>query len=291
MISAVEVSRGSGPVVLGLPHTGTRLPKAARARLNERGRSRADTDWHLEKLYAGLLPGITTVRATFHRYLLDANRPPDGASLYPGRTTTALCPLTDFDGHPIHREGAEPDATEIVRRRADFHEPYHAALAGELERVRARHGVALLLDAHSIRSRIPFLFEGTLAELNLGTASGASCSPRIEAAVADLCADSGYTWVVNGRFRGGWTTRHHGRPGEDIHALQLELAQSTYLAAESPPWEYDVGKAERLRGLLRRILAELAVHASESADARADGAQAAGPAAHLRPPRHGAPDG
>ena len=162
-MTPVEVSRGDGPVVLGLPHTGTWLPEEVRPRLNETGLALADTDWHVDRLYDGLLPGATTVRATFHRYLIDANRAPDDASLYPGQNTTGLCPMTDFDGRPIWRDGAAPDAAEIAERVAGFHAPYHAALAAEIERVRARHGVAILYDCHSIRSEIPFLFDGPAA--------------------------------------------------------------------------------------------------------------------------------
>lgn len=255
----VEVIRGDGPVVLGMPHTGTWLPQGTAARLNARGRLLADTDWHIERLYAGLLPGATVVRATFHRYVIDANRPPSGESLYPGQNTTGLCPATDFDGHDIHAPGQAPDGAEVARRAARFHAPYHAALAAELERVRAAHGVAILYDCHSIRSRIPFLFAGTLPDFNIGTAGGTSCAPAVEAAIRDICAAApGYSHVLNGRFTGGWMTRHYGRPGEGLHAVQMELAQSTHLAAEEAPFAYDPDRAGRLRPVLAAILSTLA---------------------------------
>jgi len=255
-MTPVEVMRGDGPVVLGMPHTGTHVPPGILARLTPLGRTLADTDWHVGRLYDGLLAGVTIVRATFHRYVIDANRPPDGASLYPGQTTTGLVPVTDFDGLPLWEVNPAPD--EIEARRRDFHVPYHTALAAEVERVRARHGVAVLYDCHSIRSRIPFLFEGTLPDFNIGTNEGRSCAPEMEAAVARLCADAeGYTSVLNGRFKGGWTTRHHGRPGAGVHAIQMELAQSTHLAAEALPFAYDEGKAARLRLQLRAILETL----------------------------------
>jgi len=258
-MTPVEVVEGAGPVVLGLPHTGTWLPEAVRERLNATGRALADTDWHIHELYAGLLPGATTVRATFHRYLIDANRGPDDASLYPGRNTTGLCPLTDFDGRPIWRPGAEPDAAETAARLEAWHTPYHAALRAQIERARARHGVAILYDCHSIRSRIPFLFAGTLPDFNVGTNGGASCAPEVEACVMHIVRRAvGHTWVLNGRFKGGWTTRHYGRPAEGCHAVQMELAQSTYLAAEAPPWAWDPARAERLRAHLADILATLA---------------------------------
>ncbi|WP_413849499.1 N-formylglutamate deformylase [Albidovulum sp.] len=255
-MTPVEVSRGDGPVVLAMPHTGTHVPEAIFARLTPRGQTLADTDWHIDRLYDGLLPGATVVRATFHRYVIDANRPPSGESLYPGQNTTGLVPLTDFDGAPLWTD--PPGAAEIDARRRDFHAPYHAALAAELDRVRARHGVAILYDCHSIRSRIPFLFDGLLPDFNIGTNGGATCAPEIEAAVARLCAGAGgYTSVLNGRFRGGWTTRHYGRPAEGLHAVQMELAQSTHLATEAPPFAYDTAKAMRLRQHLGAILATL----------------------------------
>ncbi|TNF19071.1 MAG: N-formylglutamate deformylase [Rhodobacteraceae bacterium] len=253
----VEITRGDGPIVLGLPHTGTYVPEAIMADLNPRGRGLDDTDWHIHRLYDGLLEGATTVRAMFHRYVIDANRDPSGVSLYPGQNTTGLVPLTDFDGHAIWDR--PPTEAEIEARRAGFHAPYHAALQAELERVRDRHGIAILYDCHSIRSRIPFLFDGTLPDFNIGTNLGTTCAPEIEATTQEICASApGYTSVTNGRFKGGWTTRHYGRPGEGLHAIQMELAQSTYLTAEAPPWTHDDSKAARLRPHLRSILTRLA---------------------------------
>ena len=258
----VEVIRGDGPVVLGMPHTGPHLPAEVLARLNPQGRRLTDTDWHVERLYDGLLRGATVVRATFHRYVIDANRPPDDASLYPGQNSTGLVPLTDFDGRPIWTD--PPDAAEIAGRRAAFHAPYHAALAAELARVRARHGVAILYDCHSIRSRIPFLFDGTLPDFNIGTADGTSCDPRIAAAVKEICVNAeGYASVMNGRFKGGWTTRHYGKPASGIHAIQMELAQSMYLATECPPFAFAPERAERLRPILARILDAVATLAPD----------------------------
>jgi len=262
-VTPVEVAAGDAPVVLGLPHTGTWLPDDVRERLTPVGRALADTDWHVHALYAGLLPGATTVRATFHRYLIDANRSPDGASLYPGQNTTGLCPVISFDGVPIYRPGQEPDADDIAARRATWHAPYHAALLAELDRVRDRHGVAILYDCHSIRSRVPFLFDGRLPDLNVGTDGGASCDPRVEtAAMRTAEAAEGYDAVLNGRFRGGWTTRHYGRPDEGVHAIQMEIAQATYMD-EAPPWTFDAERAARLRPHLARILKALAELAAD----------------------------
>ncbi len=259
-MTPVEVIRGDGPVVLGQPHGGTWLPGDVAAQLNATGLALVDTDWHIGALYDGLLPGVSVVRATFHRYVIDPNRPPGGESLYPGQNTTGLVPVTDFDGRPIWQ--SPPDAAEVERRCTAFHEPYHAALAAELDRMRAIHGFAILWDCHSIRSEIPFLFDGRLPDLNIGTNGGASCAPDLEGMVAAACGvpleRTPFTAVLNGRFKGGWTTRHYGRPTEGLHAIQMEIAQAAYLAAETPPWNYDAAKAEPLRALLARILSDLA---------------------------------
>lgn len=265
-----DVTRGESAVILGQPHGGIWLPDALRARLNETGNALADTDWHMTRLYQGLLAGATVVRSNVHRYAIDANRDPAGGSLYPGQNTTGLCPLTDFDGRAIWRTGQEPSADEIEERRLAWHAPYHSALAAEIDRVRARHGVAVLYDCHSIRSEIPFLFPGLLTVFSIGTDDGRTCAPSAETRVADICmAAEGYDTVVNGRFRGGWTTRHYGRPGEGIHAIQMELAQRAYLEAEAEPWSYDARKAERLRAVLRTILADLDALARSGALGRA----------------------
>ena len=254
-----DLVRGTSPVILAVPHAGTELPDGIAGRLNEAGRLLRDTDWHVHRLYGGLLPEATMIVAREHRYLIDLNRDPSGASLYPGQNTTGLVPLIDFDGTPIWREGEAPGADEIAERVTAYHAPYHAAVRAEIARVTALHGFAVLYDCHSIRSRIPFLFEDVLPDLNVGTNGGTSCAAGLERAVMDVLAGAaGYSHVLNGRFKGGWTTREHGRPADGVHAVQMELAQSTHLAAEAPPFAYDEDRAARLRPVLQRVLAALA---------------------------------
>jgi formiminoglutamase len=256
-MTIIDVLQGDSPVVLAMPHTGIEVPDSIFKRLNERGQRLADTDWHIDKLYAGLLDRASTVRTTIHRYVIDANRDPAGTSLYPGQNTTGLCPLVDFDGQPIYRDNCEPDAAEIERRRVAYHAPYHAALGAELERVRQRHGFALLYDCHSIRSQAPFLFPGTLPDFNIGTNDGASCDPAIAEAVAATCKDAvGLSHVLNGRFKGGWTTRHYGQPDTGVHAIQMELAQASYMD-EAAPWPWRNEQAAPLRAHLKTILETL----------------------------------
>lgn len=257
-MSFLEITRGNSPLVLGLPHTGTDLPDNVADKLNETGRALADTDWHIHTLYDGLVDDVTAIRTRMHRYVIDANRDPSGESLYPGQNTTGLCPTTDFDGTPIYQSGQEPDTAETERRRAAYHAPYHAAIEAEMSRVASIHGFAILYDCHSIRSRIPFLFEGTLPDFNIGTNMVETCDTQIERAVHDICAQAtDYTSVLNGRFKGGYTTRHYGRPEQGWHAIQMELAQSTHLASEAAPFAYNEAKAQALRAPLKHILTSL----------------------------------
>jgi N-formylglutamate deformylase len=253
----LEITHGDSPVVLGLPHTGTEIPSDCHDRLNPIGHAMADTDWHIHGLYDGLFDNVSAIRMPVHRYVIDVNRDPSGASLYPGQNTTGLCPLTDFDGLSIYNDGAEPDDEEVERRREMYHAPYHAALRTELDRVHKIHGFAVLYDCHSIRSHIPFLFEGALPDFNIGTNVGMTCDAEIETAVAHICNNAqGYTSIVNGRFKGGWTTRHYGDPSNGFHAIQMELAQSTYMI-ETPPWDYASERAGELRTHLKNILETL----------------------------------
>ena len=255
-MTPVSVVQGNSPVVLGLPHTGTYVPDEIAHKMNDNGRLLADTDWHIDRLYDGLLPGTTTVTANFHRYVIDANRDPEGESLYPGQNTTTLVPLTDFDGHDIW--DTPPDDDDIQDRRAAFHAPYHAALEAELSRIHALHGYAILYDCHSIRSHIPYLFEGALPVFNIGTNNGDTCAAGIQNLVQGIAEGSNHDTVTNARFKGGWSTRRYGQPAHGIHAIQMEIAQRAYLETEAAPWAYAPQKAERLRDVLRPILKSLA---------------------------------
>ena len=252
-----DVVVGDSPLLLTQPHGGTEIPDSIRERLNPTGLELADTDWHITRLYAGLLDDVTVVGTPIHRYVIDANRDPADQSLYPGQNTTSLCPTTTFDGVAIYRDGEAPSADEIGERQRRYHQPYHDAIREQLDRLQQRHGYVILYDCHSIRSIVPYLFDGRLPDFNIGTNSGESCSHEIESAVAATCtAAEGYTTAVNGRFKGGWTTRHYGEPAQDRHAIQMELAQCNYMR-EAPPWTYDDAGAERLRVILARVLDNL----------------------------------
>lgn len=255
----LDIIRGNSPIILAMPHSGLYVPRDIYARLNETGRELSDTDWHIDRLYNGLLPEATMVRANFHRYVVDPNRDPSGASLYPGQNTTGLCPLIDFDNTPIYCANQTPDAAEIERRRLAYHSPYHTALEAEIARVKSIHSTALLYDCHSIRSKVPYLFDGALPDFNIGSNGGRTCSRGIQDLVSEICAKAaGYTYVVNGRFKGGWTTRHYGRPDDGVHAIQMELSQINYMN-ETSPWIYAPRRAENVRAVLKTLLTALEV--------------------------------
>lgn len=225
----LRIHRGEAPLVVAFPHGGTDLAGLDKAFVSP-WRARLDTDWWIEELYYFVRNlGATTVATGISRSVIDMNRDPSGASLYPGQATTELCPTTTFDGEPLYRDGG-PGAGEIARRREQYHRPYHAALSGEIARLRGAHGKVVLYDAHSIRSRVPRLFDGELPQFNIGTNGGATCAPGLATAIADICAASGDSHVLDGRFKGGWTTRHYGQPEKGIHAIQMELAQRGYMA-------------------------------------------------------------
>lgn len=256
---------GDAPLLLSLPHDGSHIPDDLRQRMVPNARTAPDTDWHVARLYAFAKElGVSILRPHHSRYVVDLNRPPNDVSLYPGQNTTGLCPDVQFSGEPVYLDGETPDAAEIESRRDHFWRPYHAALVGELQRQRARFPRVVLWDGHSIRGELPFLFEGRLPDLNLGTASGASCSPILQARLAEvLQSATDYSHVVNGRFKGGYITRHYGQPDNGVHAVQLELAQSIYMDEAST--DYRPERAERLQ---QRVLQPL-LHAA-LAWARAD---------------------
>jgi N-formylglutamate amidohydrolase len=254
-----DLARGDAPLVVDIPHAGTHVPDAIAARLTPAARALADTDWHVERLYAfARSTGATVCVATHSRYVVDLNRDPAGVALYPGADNTELCPTRSFANEPIYREGEEPGAAEVAARSATVLAPNHALLAAEIERVRARHGYAIVLDGHSIQGRVPRFFDGRLPDLNLGTADGAACDPSLQALAAGLLAAADrFTHVVNGRFKGGFITRHYGRPAQNVHALQLEMVQQAYMDP-TPPFAWDAQRAAPLTAVLERLVVSLA---------------------------------
>ncbi len=251
--------RRDGPVMVNVPHAGIDVPDSLASHLTAAARQMPDTDWHVDRLYAPIAAAldVTLMSATHSRIVVDLNRDPGGNALYPGAANTEICPTSTFHDEPIYLAGTAPDAGGISARVEQYWRPYQAQLAAEIGRIKARHGYCILLDGHSIVSEAPRFFAGRLPDLNLGTADGASCAPSLaDAAFAVLRSARGFTAVHNGRFKGGYITRHHGRPSEGVHALQLEMAQSCYMD-EQRPFEFQGERAAALTGVLESMLSTL----------------------------------
>lgn len=258
----LTVEPREAPLIVSFPHTGTTLPADIEARCVSPWLARKDADWWIDQLYAFAREmGATIVHTAMSRTVIDVNRAPSGVSLYPGQNTTELVPTTTFDGEPLWQRGAAPDAAEIERRRALYFEPYHAALAQQIARLRARHGTVVLYDCHSIRSVIPRLFPGELPVMNIGTNDGAACDLELAEPIAAIASASRFSAVVNGRFKGGYITRTFGNPAQGVHAVQMELACRGYLrepvgpvSPDTWPVPYEATFAAPIRSVLNEIL-------------------------------------
>ncbi|WP_031359859.1 N-formylglutamate deformylase [Caballeronia sordidicola] len=249
------LKRGTAPLLISIPHAGTQIPADIAASMTPIAREVDDTDWHLERLYAFAVEmGASIIVPANSRYVIDLNRPPDGANLYPGRDTTGLCPVDTFNSEPLYPPGGAPSEAQIAQRREKYWRPYHDALTEELARLKVAHGKALLWEAHSIRSHVPRFFDGKLSDFNFGTAGGESAVAGLaEKLEAIVVGQGAYTAVANGRFKGGYITRHYGAPQDGIHAVQLELSQVTYME-ETRPYAYDEARAARVAPLMRDLV-------------------------------------
>jgi N-formylglutamate deformylase len=251
-----SLHQGSLPLLISIPHLGTRIPDDIAATMTPVAARTDDCDWHLDRLYAFARSlGASILTPTYARYVIDLNRPPDGANLYPGQDTTGLLPVDTFDKEPLYRDGQLPDDAEVARRRDAYWKPYHNAIESELAALKAKHGKVLLWEAHSIRSHVPRFFEGRLPDFNLGTANGASAAAGLADELAAIVEahGGGYTAVANGRFKGGYITRQHGQPEQGVHAVQLELSQITYMQ-EQMPYSYDDALAAKVQPVLEALL-------------------------------------
>jgi N-formylglutamate deformylase len=246
---------GHCPLVVSLPHAGTHIPPALAGRYQPEALAVPDTDWHLDALYSFVRDmGASLITPTHSRYVIDLNRPPENTPMYAGANNTELCPTRAFTGQPLYRDGQAPGEAEVAQRVQHYWQPYHTALRSELARLRSVHGHVVLFDGHSIKSELPWLFEGQLPDLNLGTAEGRSCAPGLRSQLAEvLASQTEFSQVVDGRFKGGHITRHYGQPEQGIHAVQLEMCWRCYMD-EAPPWRIDPERQARITPLLRRLL-------------------------------------
>ncbi len=255
-----NLHRGTAPLLISVPHDGTHVPDAIAARLTHSARRVPDTDWHVSRLYADAARALdaSILVPTHSRYVIDLNRSEDDVSLYPGQNTTGLCPTVQFTGEPVYREAKEPDEDEVRTRVDRYWRPYHGALRAELDRLHAEHDRVVLWEGHTIKGTLPFLFDGRLPDLNLGTAAGGSCSHTLQQRLVDvLQAQDEHDFVANGRFKGGYITRHYGDPAGGIYAVQLEVSQRIYMDEDTFAWdETKAAGTQRLIGrLLKAVLA------------------------------------
>ncbi|WP_299679543.1 N-formylglutamate amidohydrolase [uncultured Roseobacter sp.] len=249
----VEVIPCTSPLIITLPHAATEMPMAVIQRLNDHGQALTDTDWHIDRLFGGLVEGATWVRANFHRYMCNANGNPEALGPRSAGAADAVIPLRDLAGEPIWSQ--PPDPAEMARWRSAFHAPYHAAIAAQLARVRAQHGHAILIDCHAVHSAPARPYAPELPDLGIGSLNGGSCDHALTAHLAGLCMTATpYRAAIQDRTTEDWTLRRYGRPKMGAHALQINVALSTYLTKEADPWLYDTGKANELRPLLRELL-------------------------------------
>lgn len=253
-----HLTEGASPILISVPHCGTHIPDGVLEGMTDEAKVLTDTDWHVDRLYRCLTDqDVTLLSATHSRYVIDLNRPPDGQPLYPGQTETALCPVETFAGKALYCVDQDPGPDEIQRRLETYWQPYHAALRGQIARLKALHGQVLLWDAHSIANEVPRLFDGRLPDLNFGTNGGQACDETLLEAVMEVArAQDRYSYIANGRFKGGYITRHYGDPKKEAHAIQLELSQDTYMD-QTPPFKYRDDKASQFQILLKQFFATL----------------------------------
>lgn len=269
MSECYRFTPGTTPVLISIPHAGTHIPAELAARMTDVALTLPDTDWHVASLY-DFAPqlGAGMIVATPSRYVIDLNRDPSGTPLYPGADNTELVPLTTFGREQVYRPGAAPDEEEVRKRVTQYWRPYHERLTAELDALKRRFGLAVLWDAHSIPSHVPRFFSGQLPDLNLGSARGASAAPDLTAKIKSTLDNAGFSCVCDGRFTGGYITRHFGQPNQGMHALQLELAQVSYMD-EAPPYRWDPARAAPLKALLEKTVAALIAWARDNAPVKA----------------------
>ena len=253
-MAVYDFLEGTAPLLISCPHVGTAVPEEIAGRMTSQGRSVADTDWNVHRLYDFAADiGASLIAARYARYVIDLNRSPDGQALYPGASNTELCPTTTFDEQRIYRDGEVPDEAEVAARRRVYWQPYHDKIAATLATLRGLHGRVVLWDGHSIESQVPRFFEGRLPDFNIGTGGGVTADPALVGKIVEVAEKSPYSHVVDGRFKGGYITRNYGKPVEGVHAVQLELSQITYMH-EGAPFGFQEDLANQVRPVIRAML-------------------------------------
>lgn len=255
-----EFHPGDSPLLISVPHAAVGLPEGLRQRLSLHASKLPDTDWFVDRLYdmaPALGAGMLIARTA--RLVVDLNRPADDQPLYDASQTqlmTGVIPMQCFSGNAVYLPGQEPSQDEIAARLNRYWQPYHQKLQAALQQICERHGYAVLLDAHSIRAEVPLLFDGVLPDLNLGSNGGHTAAAELVDSAVSCLRNASYSVVVNGRFKGGFITRHYGKPQQQVHALQLEIAQHTYMQEWPARWDAEKARAlqKHLSGLVRLLI-------------------------------------
>ena len=253
MTTSFSFREGQSPLLVSVPHDGRLLPADVANRMTAAGLALSDTDWNVARLYDFVEQlDASMIVADYSRYVVDLNRSPVDEALYENQLSTGLCPTHTFAGEAIYQPGCAVTAPEQLLRVEEYWRPYHQCLQNTLGRLQEQFGYALLWDAHSIRGVVPTLFDGELPVLNIGSNGGASCDPELIEAVMAVVRHSDYSSVHNGRFSGGYITRNYGLPKSHVHALQLELAQHSYM--DENTLRYDFADARSLAAVIEKML-------------------------------------
>ncbi len=261
MNTSYTLTKGQVGVLISMPHNGQAIPDDIANTMTENGKSVADTDWYMDKLYDfSQQLGAYTLVPKYSRYVIDLNRSTTNENLYPGANSTELCPTSAFDLSPLYLTDQQPTQDEINRRITLYWQPYHQAIQNTLAEMKQQYKQVILLEAHSILSHVPRFFEGQLPDFNFGTVDGKSCSDELINQVNSLDF-SPYSIITNGRFKGGYITRAYAQPENNIHTLQLELSQHTYM--NEPTDIYNIEKAQQVKKKLQ-MLVQCLIHFSQN---------------------------
>ena len=233
-----EFVQGTTPLLISMPHPGLLLPDEVADLLTSEARALPDTDWHIPQLYGfAAKMGASLVMARYSRFAVDLNRPEDDTPLYQ-TATTGLFPDILFDGTSIFRPGAAR-SDEIKTRVQGAHlAPLSRQADGRAQphqgRVRPRRPARRAFDPR----RDPAPVRRPAARLQHRHQRRQELREEpVATPSCKACDAPGYRHVLNGRFKGGHITRHYGQPDRAFHAVQLELAQRTYMN-EQPPFDY-----------------------------------------------------
>ena len=251
----IEASAKAVPIIVSVPHSGTDFPPELEHDFLTEMRIRADdTDWFVHQLY-NFVPdmGISLIHSRYCRWVIDLNRDPESKPLYDdGRIITGLTPHSDFHGNEIYvSQDHYPNEEEINRRLALYYWPYYQKLEELLTERKAEFGQVLLWDAHSIRQFVPGIRKAHFPDLILGSNDRQSAKQGLIDIAMHNLDGFGFDLKHNDPFKGGHITRYFGNPGENVHALQLEMVKKLYM--DDNERIYDEQSAKKIKEMLKQV--------------------------------------